>query len=401
MSGSLDGIRVLDVTHVLAGPTAGMLLGDLGAEVLHIEPPTGDDARTYGPFCGAVDGDHSAYFISLNRNKKSVVLNLTTERGKTLLEDLVRLSDVLIENYRPGALDRLGFGWDDVRRMNPRLVYASISGFGHDALPAYAERPAYDMVAQAYSGLMSITGPDGGEPCRVGSSVGDIVAGHQAVIGILAALMHRQRTGLGQRYDGSLVDGLLSILENAVVRYTVEGQVPGPLGTAHPSITPFQAFPTADGWIVTPIGSPRLWERFCAILGRPELLTDPRFVDNPTRTAHRRELAEMLAATLRERTTADWLEVFGREGVPCSPVNTLKEVCEDPQIRYRDMLVDVKQPGVGTVRIAGSPLRLSETPGAVRAPAPRLGEHTDEVLGGLLGLSPEELQELRDDGVIG
>lgn len=396
----LDGVRVLDLTHVLAGPTATMILGDLGAEIIHVEPPDGDDARAYGPFVGCVDPDRSAYFISLNRNKRSLVLNLRLEEGKEILRRLIAVSDVLVENYRPGTLERLGFGWEEIRRLNPRLIYASVSGFGHDTLPEYAGRPAYDMVAQAYSGLMSITGPEDGEPCRVGSSVGDIFAGHQAAIGILAALLHREKTGRGQRYDGAMVDGLFAVLENAVVRYTVSGDVPRPLGTAHPSITPFQAFPTRDGWIVTPIGSPRLWERFCTVLGRPDLIDDARFADNPTRTAHRRELAEILAGEIRHRTTREWLDLFDREGIPCSPVNTMREICEDPHVRHRRMLVEVDQPGVGTVRIAGSPLHLSETAGAVRGPAPRLGEHTDEVLRDLLGLPDEEIARLRAEGVV-
>jgi len=397
----LDGVRVLDLTHVLAGPTATMILADLGAEVIHIEPPDGDDAREYGPFAGPVDKDRSAYFISLNRNKKSLILNLRLEEGREVLRRLIRVSDVLVENYRPGTLERLGFGWEAIRRLNPCMIYASISGFGHDTLREYAGRAAYDLVAQAYSGLMSITGPEGGDPCRVGSSVGDIIAGHQAAIGILAALLHRQRTGRGQRYDGSMVDGLFSVLENAVVRYTVSGEVPRPLGTAHPSITPFQAFPTRDGWIVTPIGSPKLWERFCIVLGRCDLVADPRFSDNPARTAHRRELVEILTRELCQRTTQEWLELFDAEGIPCSPVNNVREICDDPHIAYRRMLVEIDQPGVGPMRIAGSPIRLSETPGRVRAGAPRLGEHTEDVLRQVLGMSAQEIARLREQGVVG
>jgi CoA:oxalate CoA-transferase len=400
MPSFLSGVRVIDFTHVLAGPTAGMILADLGAEVIHVEPLEGDVARQYGPYLGGVHPDHSTYFLSLNRGKKSLAVDLRQESDKEILRRLVCLSDVLIENYRPGALDRLGFGWEAVQALNPRLVYASISGFGHDTLPEYANRPAYDLVAQAYSGFMSITGPEGGEPCRAGSSIGDLLAGHQAVIGILAALLERQSSDRGQRYDGSMVDGLFSVLENAVVRYTAVGEVPCPLGTAHPSITPFQAFPTRDGWIVTPIGSQKLWEGFCRVLGREDLLEDPRFADNYLRTQHRRELAEILSAEFPKRSTGEWLEMLEGADVPCAPVHTVAEVCEDPHIAYREMLVEVDHPGVGPLRIVGSPLRLSETPGYVRGPAPRLGQHTEEILRDLLGFPEEEVVALREQGVV-
>ena len=274
MEGALNGIRVVDLSHVLAGPTATMILADLGAEVIHIEPPQGDDAREYGPFAGKVDKDHSGYFISLNRNKKSLVLNLKQEKGKEILWDLIKVSDVIMENYRPGTMKNLGFSWEEIHRVNPKIIYASISGFGHNTLPEYSNRPAYDVVAQAYSGLMSVTGPEQGPPCRVGSSMGDIVAGHQAAIGILAALFYRTITGRGQRYDGSMVDGLFSTLENAVVRYTSQGEIPRALGTAHPSITPFQAFRASDDWIIIAIGSDKLWAQFCLVLGRIDLIGD-------------------------------------------------------------------------------------------------------------------------------
>ena len=255
MTGALNGIRVIDLSHVLAAPTTTMFLADLGAEVIHVEPPHGDDAREYGPFAGEPDKNRSGYFISLNRNKKSMVLNLRHEGGKEILRSLLSVADVVVENYRPTTMEKLGFGWEELQRINPRLIYASISGFGHDAPPDYASRPSYDMVAQAYSGLMSITGPVEGPPCRVGSSMGDLIAGHQAAIGILAALIHRDKTGRGQYYDGSMVDGLFAVLESAIVRYTMTGSVPGPLGGMHPTITPFQSLRTKDSWIVIAIGN--------------------------------------------------------------------------------------------------------------------------------------------------
>jgi len=400
MERALQGIRVIDLSHVLAGPTATMLLADLGAEVIHIEPPRGDDAREYGPFVGRVDKDRSGYFISLNRNKKSLVLDLKQAKGKDILRELVKISDILVENFRPGTMDSLGFSWEEVHQMNLRLIYASISGFGHDTLPDYANRPAYDVVAQAYSGLMSITGPEGGPPCRVGSSVGDIVAGHQAAIGILAALFYRTLTGKGQHYDGSMVDGLFAIMENAVVRYTVEGEIPKALGTAHPSITPFQAFPTSDSWIIIAAGADKLWAQLCASLGRSDLATDTRFKTNFLRTKNRAVMVEIVSGELKKKTTAAWADIFEKDGVPYSPVNNIKQICEDPQIRFRNMLVEIDQPGIGKMQIAGSPLHLSETPGRVYHAAPALGEHSEEILAKLLKKNKTEIAALKAEGII-
>jgi CoA:oxalate CoA-transferase len=400
MERALEGIRVLDLSHVLAAPTTTMILADLGAEVIHIEPPQGDDARDYGPYVGGVDKNRSAYFISLNRNKKSMVLNLKYPKGKKILEDLIKVSDVIVENFRPDTMKALGFGWEEIHRLNPRMIYASISGFGRDTLPEYDNRPAYDVVAQAYSGLMSITGPEGGPPCRVGSSMGDIMAGHQAAIGILTALFYRQKTGLGQYYDGAMVDGLFAVLENAVVRYIIEKKIPGPLGTAHPSITPFQALQTKDRWIIIPIGSDKLWSQFCELLGRVDLIRDSRFTNNAQRAENRRALIELLEGEMRKKTAAEWVAICKKNGIPYSLVNDIQQICEDPHIAYREMLVEIDQPGMGKLKIVGSPLRLSETPGQVYARAPLLGEHTAEVLSGILGLTTGEIAALKTEGVI-
>ena len=377
-----------------------MMLADLGAEVIHIEPPQGDDAREYGPYIGQVDIDHSGYFISLNRNKKSLVLNLKHPQGKRILTELIKISDVLVENYRPGTLKELGFGWDEIQRLNPRIIYASISGFGHDTLPEYASRPSYDIVAQAYSGLMSITGPENGAPCRVGSSIGDIIAGHQAVVGILAALYSRNVSGRGQYYDGSMVDGLFSILESAVMRYTVNGEIPAPLGTAHPTITPFEAIQTRDSWLVIPIGNDKMWARFCAALGRPDLSQDARFKTNNLRSNHRKELSAILNQEMKKKTTADWIAIFDTESLPYSPINNIQQICDDPYIKYRQMLVEIDQPGIGKMKVVGSPIHLSENPGEVYAGAPLLGQHTEEVLKNLLNMTPEEIGILRKEGVV-
>jgi CoA:oxalate CoA-transferase len=400
MKRALEGIRVIDLSHVLAAPTTTMFLADLGAEVIHLEPPHGDDAREYGPFAGEQGKNHSGYFISLNRNKKSLVLNLKLAKGKEILRELIGVSDVIIENFRPSTMKKMGLGWEEIREINPRIIYAAISGFGHDSPPEYAARASYDMVAQAYSGLMSITGPVGGPPCRVGSSVGDIIAGQQAVIGIMAALAHREKTGRGQFYDGSMVDGLFSVLESAVARYTISGKIPGPLGGAHPSITPFEAFRTKDSWIIMAAGNDVLWGKLCRILGREELIHDPRFANNHLRTENQPELSAILTAELIKKTTAEWIGICEKADIPYSRINNIKEICEDPVIRHRNMLVTVDQPGVGPVRIAGSPIRLSETPGEVRSPAPLLGEHSAEVLREVLGYTTERIEALKAEGVI-
>jgi CoA:oxalate CoA-transferase len=400
MERALKDVRVIDLSHVLAGPTATMILADLGAEVIHIEQPRGDEAREYGPFAGEVDRNRSGYFISLNRNKKSLVLDLKQAKGKEILRELIRVGDVFVENFRPGTMEALGFGWEQVRRINPKIIYASISGFGHDALPEYASRPAYDIIAQAYSGLMSITGPEGGPPCRVGASVGDIMSGYQAAIGILAALYYRTQTGKGQHYDGAMVDGLFALMENAVIRYTVGGDIPKPLGTSHPSITPFQAFKTRDDWMVIAIGADRLWGQLCRALGRDDLSEDERFRTNPSRHKNREALLGILSEELRKRKAADWAVIFEREGVPYSPVNNVEQICEDPQIRYRNMLVEIEQKGIGKMRIAGSPFRLSETPGRVCRGAPVLGENSEEILGSVLKKTKAEIELLKAEGVI-
>ncbi|MBL7125810.1 MAG: CoA transferase [Dehalococcoidales bacterium] len=397
---ALEGIRIVDLTHVLAGPVATMILADLGAEVLHIEPPHGDDAREFGPFAGEADKNRSAYFVSLNRNKKSVVLNLKHEKGKQILRELIKISDVIIENYRPTTMPELGFDWAEIQKINPAIIYASISGFGRDTPPEYGSRPAYDIIAQAYSGFMSITGPEDGAPCRAGASIGDIFAGHQAAIGILAALMHRQKTGRGQYYDGSMVDGLLSVLENAVVQYTTGHRIPKPLGSAHPSIAPFQTIPTRDGWMVIAIGNDIIWERFCTTIGREDLSQQPEYKTNSLRSRNRKTLMEIIEKEMVKRTTRAWSRILERESIPHSPINNIKQVCEDPCINHRKMLAEIEQPQMGRIKIAGSPIHLSETPGQVYAPAPLLGEHTGEILKNLLGYSDADISRLQAEGVL-
>ena len=396
MPKALADVRIIDLGHVLAAPTTSMILADLGADVIHLEPPRGDDSRQFGPFIN----EQSGYFISINRNKKSVVINLKKPAGKEVLRDLIRVSDVVLENFRPDTMEKMGFSYEEMRKINPRIIYASISGFGHDALAEYASKPAYDMVAQAFSGIMSITGPEGGPPVRVGTSVGDMIAGHQCAIGILSALWYRERTGRGQIVDISMVDGLVYVLENAIVRYTVAGEIPQPLGTKHPAITPFQAFRTEDSWIVVAIGNDTLWREFCTAIARPELAEDPRFRTNELRTENQQELSDILEKVTKTKTTEEWMQILERIGLPCSPINTIDKVIQDPNVNYRQMVVEIDQPNVGPLRIAGSPFHLSETPGEVANPAPLLGQHTEEVLLKVLGYSTDRVQELIEEKVV-
>lgn len=399
---ALEGIRILDLSHVLAAPFCTLILADLGAEVIKVEPPFGDDTRQFGPFVDEKEGDkkQSGYFISINRNKKSTSINLKTEEGKEVLRKLLKKSDVVVENFRPNTLKKLGFSYEEMKKVKEDIIYCSICGFGHDALEEYSGKPAYDMVAQAYSGLMSITGPEGGPPCRVGSSVGDIVAGHQAAIGILSALRHRDRTGEGQHVDISMVDGLVYILENAIARYTINGEIPEPLGSKHPTIVPFQAFKTKDDWIITPIGNDKLWERFCTALDREDLIDDPKFKTNPLRTENQDELIPILKKKMKTKTTEEWIEIFEEYELPYSPLNTIDKVVEDKNLNYRGMISEIDQPGVGKVKVAGSPFHLSKTPGTVRSHAPSLGEHTEDVLVNLLNYSKEEVDQMKEDGSI-
>ncbi|HSB77683.1 MAG TPA: CaiB/BaiF CoA-transferase family protein [Candidatus Methylomirabilis sp.] len=402
MPRALEGVRVVDMSHVLAAPTTSMYLADLGAEVIHIEREIGDDAREFGPFVGGHDKNRSAYFISLNRNKKSLVLDLKNPRGREILRELIRVSDVVLENFRPDTMAKLGLGWEALQKLNPRIIYCSICGFGHDSLPEYAGRPAYDMVAQAYSGIMSITGPEGGPPCRVGSSVGDIISGLQATIGILAALQYRQRSGRGQYVDIAMVDGLFSVLENAVARYVNTGEVPGPLGGAHPSITPFQGFQGKDGqWVIAAVGNDKLWALYCELLDRLDLIDHPMYRTNPLRCDNRKALIPILEKEMVKKTAQEWCDLFEKQGIPYSPINNLQQICQDPHIAHRKMLVEIEQPVVGKMQICASPLKLSETPGEVYAPAPMLGQHSEEVLRDVLGIPPETIAQLKAEGVIG
>ena len=365
MRGPLSDITVVDLSRVLAGPYATMVLADLGARVIKVEPPGGDDARSFGPFAG----NRSVYFESLNRGKASVVLDLKDPAHRQDFEGLLDGADVLVENYRPGALERLGYGWDELSARWPRLVYAAVSGFGHSG--PYRERPAYDMVVQAMGGLMSLTGEKAGPPVRVGTSVGDITAGLFAVVGILGALHDRERTGRGQMVDISMLDCQVAILENAIARHSATGEAPGPLGARHPSITPFAAFRTADRPVVIAAGNDGLFRRLCETLDRPEWAYDLRFIGNEARTRHADELGALIESALVSEPAGVWLERLEQAGVPSGPINDIAEVMTDPAVRARNMIVGVELPGGTTLEIAGNPVKLSahEDPKA-RPPAP-------------------------------
>ncbi len=393
MKGPLSDIVVLDLTWVLAGPFASMILCDLGAEVIKVErPPFGDVARTTGPYV-----DHeSAYFFSINRGKKSICIDLKNAVGKDVFLRLVEKADVVMENFTPGTMDALGLGYDVLSARNPRIIYAATSGFGQTG-PDRA-RPALDIIVQGMGGIMSITGEPGGPPVRPGVSQGDITAGLYTAIGILAALHERQTSGRGQMLDISMLDCQIAILENAFVRYFATGEVPKPLGTRHPATTPFQAFPTKDGWIVVAIswGVENQWELFCATIGRPELIGDPRFATPGLRTRHHAELEPILNAALKERTTQEWLREFDAIGLPCGPLNDIAQAAVHPQVQARRMLVDVAHPSGFTLRIPDTPIKLSRTPGGIQGPPPACGQDTDQVLTSLLGLSKDEVARLRE-----
>ena len=395
MAGPLKGIRVLDLTRILAGPYATMILRDFGAEVIKIEQPgIGDEARDFGPF----KNDFSLYFMSVNRGKKSITLNLKSPRGKELFLELVKGSDILVENFRPGTMEKLGLDYESLKTHHPSLLYAACSGFGQTG--PYAMRGAYDMIIQGMGGIISITGEPDRPPVRVGTSIGDITSALFTAIGILSALRHRDQTGEGQLIDVGMLDCQVAILENAMVRYFSTGDIPRPLGRRHPAITPFEIFESADGYVVIAIGNNELWRKFCEHVDHPELIDDERFHTNALRTENHESLFPILAEIMCRRTTDEWVEALETIGVPCGPVNTVDKVANDPQVLARDMIAEVEHNTTGTVQIPGIPIKLSETPGQIDAPAPNLGEHTSEVLTGLLGLEAEEVNQLKQNGIV-
>ncbi len=395
MASPLNGIKVLDLTRVLAGPYATMLLGDFGAEVIKIEQPgTGDESRNFGPF----KNGFSLYFMSVNRGKRSVTLNLKTERGRAIFKELLNQTDILVENFRPGTMEKLGLDYDTLKSEYPSLIYAACSGFGQTG--PYAQQGAYDMIIQGMGGIISITGEPDGPPVRVGTSISDITAALFTTIGILSALHHRNQTGRGQFVDVAMLDSLVAVLENAVVRYFATGEAPKPLGARHPAITPFEAFASADGHVIIALGNDTLWAKFCEHVGRQELISDKRFRTNADRTENHDQLFPILSEIMSQRTTDDWIDALGNIGVPCGPINAMDKVVTHPQVEAREMITRVAHHITGEVEVPGVPIKLSETPGSVDAPAPSLGEHTIEILTGLLKMDRDEVDQLRQDGII-
>ncbi|MCD6182861.1 MAG: CoA transferase [Thermovirga sp.] len=392
---ALEGIRVLDFTRVLAGPFCTMVLADLGAEVVKVERPgVGDDSRAFGPFIGL----ESAYFMSINRNKKSITLNLKDQRAVEIVKKMIPHFDVVVENFRPGVMDRLGLGYESLKELNPRLIYASSSGFGHTG--PYSQLPAYDLIVQGMGGIMSITGPDEQHPTKVGSSIADIFAGVFCAIGILAALNHREKTGEGQKVDVSMLDCQVAILENAISRYFVTGKIPTPIGNRHPSIAPFATFKTQDGFINIAIGNDFIWNRFCNLVGRPELAEDSRFISNEARNNNWEELEPILEEIMAKDNTAAWIEKLRSVGVPCGPINNIEQLVNDPQVLEREMIVEVEHPVAGNLKMPGCPIKMSKTPGKIEKPAPLLGGDNEEILTRFAGLSKEELKTLQEEEVI-
>jgi formyl-CoA transferase len=394
--GPLDGIRVLDLTRVLAGPYCTMFLGDLGAEVVKVEQPgVGDDTRGWGP---PFTGGESAYFLCVNRNKKGVTVDLKSKEGIALVRRLAEHADVLIENFRPGAMERLGLGEKDLRAANPRLIYASLSGFGADG--PMSDAPGYDLIVQAWGGLMSITGPADGEPSKVGVAIIDLVAGLMLGKSIAAALFAREKLGVGQKIDTSLLEAEVACLINVGSNYLVEGNIPRRWGNAHPSIVPYQSFKTVDGYLVIGVASEGIWRRFCQAIGRAEWADDSRFEKNSNRVENRSLLIGLLAEIFLDRSTDEWLKLLNSVGVPCAPVQTVDQVFQAPQVLHREMLVQVEHPTAGIVRMAGIPVKFSATPASVRLPPPLLGQHTEEVLASWLGMDGQEVAELKRKDVI-
>jgi len=405
--GPLSHIRVLDLSRVLAGPWCGQNLADLGAEVIKVErPKTGDDSRAFGPpWLKDKDGKdtkESAYFACANRGKKSVTVDLSKPEGQNIVRELARNADVLVENYKVGDLARYGLGYDDLKKLNPRIVYASVTGFGQTG--PYRERPGYDFMIQGMGGVMSITGErddlPGGGAQRVGIPIADIMTGMYATIAICAALAHREISGVGQQLDLALLDTQVGILANQGMNYLATGIAPGRIGNAHPNIVPYQPFRTKDGDVILACGNDNLFNKFCEVAGCPELVKDPRFATNSKRVENREAITALLAAIFAKRTTKDWCDALEVAGVPNGPINNLKQVFEEPQVVARGMKIELDHALAGKVPLIASPMKFSGTQLEFKNPPPVLGQHTEEVLGKLLKLDAAAIAKLRADGIV-
>ncbi|MDH3317090.1 MAG: CoA transferase [Gammaproteobacteria bacterium] len=404
-SGPLAGVRVLDLSRVLAGPMCTQLLGDLGAEVIKVErPDAGDDTRQWGPpFLEDADGNptrESAYYLCANRNKRSLAVDISKPEGQKLIRDLASACDVLVENFKTGGLKKFGLDYDSVRQFSPGLVYCSITGFGQTG--PYAARPGYDLLIQAMGGLMSITGPEGGEPCKVGVAVSDIMCGMYAAVAILAALRAKDASGRGQHIDMALLDAQVAWLANQGQRYLISGEVARRRGNAHPDVVPYQVFKAKDGHVILGVGNDQQFRRFCEFAGRPQLADDPRFASNDRRVKNRDALIPELETLFAVRPLAEWLEGLAARNVPCGPVNSIDQVFADPQVAHRQMTVSLPHPlaAGGDVTLLANPMRFSETPVSYRRAPPTVGEHTAEVLKEFLGLDEASISELEARGIV-
>ena len=404
-TGPLSGIRVFDLSRILAGPTCTQLLGDLGAEVIKIERPgAGDDTRKWGPpYLKGKDGkdtDEAAYYLSSNRNKRSVTVDISKPEGQALAKKLIAKCDIMIENFKVGDMARYGLSHADLKDSNPRLVYCSISGFGQTG--PYAPRAGYDLLAQGIGGIMSITGEPDRPPMKVGVGIADVMCGMYATVAILGALHHRDKTGVGQYIDLALLDSQVAWLINVGLNYLTSGNVPQRVGNEHPNIVPYNVLPASDGFIILAVGNDAQYQKFCGFAGAPELAKDPRFLTNADRVRNRREFYELLPAVTRRKKQAEWIDGLAKLGVPCSPVNNVDQVFEDPQVQQREMKITMPHPlsASGTVDLIGNPIKFSETPVDYRLPPPYCGQHTQDVLGDLLQMSNAEIEALRQRGVV-
>ncbi len=391
--GALSGLRVIDLTRVLAGPFCTMMLADMGAEVIKVEEPgKGDDSRHFAPFRNG----ESAYYMNLNRNKKGVTLNL--KKGRDIFIELVKTADVLVENYRPGTMDRLGLGYETLKKINPRLVYGAVSGFG-DTGP-YRLRPGYDIIGQAMGGLMSTTGWPGGEPTRTGTAMGDVLAGLSVTIGILAALRHRDQTGCGQKVDIALVDSVVASLEVITQIYLTDGHIPERIGNRYESTYPYDSFKANDGDVVVGAANDKLWQLVCQVIEQPDLQNDERFDTNHKRVQRHAEIKPIIEAWTRTHSVDEIVDRMLAAGVPVAPINTIDRLVTDPHIAVaREMFVDVEHPKAGVLKLTGAHIKLTETPSAIRTPSPELGQHNGEVFGSLLGMVSSDIERLTQDGV--
>jgi formyl-CoA transferase len=393
----LEGVRVLDLSRVLAGPYCTMMLGDLGADIIKVEAPgLGDDTRHWGP--PFAQGGESAYFLCVNRNKRSLTLNLKSEHGLQILHELIHQSDILVENFRADTLEKWGLGYDALQEIHPGLIYCTITGYGYTG--PYRHLPGYDFIIQAQGGVMSITGPEGGEPYKVGVAIADITAGLYACNAILAALFEYQRSGRGQRIDISLFDSQLAWLANVGSNYLISGEKPLRYGNAHPNIVPYQTFKARDGYFALGIGNDNQWRQFCQKAGRVEWAEDPRFKTNADRVRNRGELILLLDALFAQSEIEHWISILVSLGVPCGPINSIDQVMSDPQVQAREMVIAVEHPSAGSIKMVASPLKITTAPPVIRLPPPMLGEHSAQILHELLGMDDPSVAELRQAGVI-